>query len=181
MKASSVSLGALLSLALAVAPVAADDLTARKRAAGLPATPAAQLAALAADSRWEVREAVAQNRRTPAALLSTLAADPDPHVRIAVATNLSTPASVHHQLARDPDPQVRSVVARFEYVPIPVLMILADDPLVDIRLEVARSLNANEQVLRKVMTDSDPTVSHIAGQALQALREDAQTEGASSD
>lgn len=149
--------------------LASDDLFTLKREAGLPSTPVAQLRVLAATSHWQVREALAQNRRAPEDLLALLAADPEQRVRIAVATNLATTEAIHLQLAGDEDPQVRSVVARFEYLPVSVLMRLADDPLVDIRLEVARSLNANEQVLRKAMNDADPAVSRTAELALQAL------------
>lgn len=162
----------LALLALIVTPLLADqDLAARKREAGLPATDVARLRVLADDPSWEVRQVLGRNRRSPTDLLRRLAADPDERVRIAVATNLSTPPAVHMTLAHDPDPSVRSVVARFEYLPVPVLMVLADDPLVDIRLEVARSLNADERVLRKVMADEDPGVARTAELALQALRE----------
>lgn len=163
----------LALLAMFALPVqAAEDLAARKREAGLPATPPARLFALAADPSWEVREVLGRNRRAPQDLLARLAADPDPRVRIAVATNLTTGEAIHLRLARDPDPSVRSVVARFEYLPIPVLLLLGEDPLVDIRLEVARSLNADEQVLRKMMADTDPAVARTAELALQALRGD---------
>lgn len=163
-------LGLLLSALIATPVLAGDDLSARKREAGLPGTSEPRLRALAADPAWEVREVLGRSRRAPADLLQQLAADPDARVRIAVATNLSASEAVLMQLARDPDPSVRSVVARFEYVPIPVLLLLAEDPLVDVRLEVARSLNADEQVLRKAMKDPDPAVSQTAEQALQALQ-----------
>lgn len=163
------SLGLIAALSLPA--VAEDDLSARKRTAGLPSTTQAVLLELAHDPAWEVREVLGRNRRASAELLRQLAQDPDARVRIAVATNLSTPEDVHRLLADDVNPQVRSVVARFEYVPIPVLMHLADDPMVDVRLEVARSLNANEAVLRKALKDTDPSVSHTAEQALKALLE----------
>jgi hypothetical protein len=146
---------------------AGSDANQRKRLAASTNATAAQLQQYTKDPEWEVRQAVARNRRTPVNLLAILAQDPHPQVRISVATNLSTDEAIFMVLANDSDVQVRSVVARFEYVPASVLAVMASDPVTDIRIEVARNLNTDRATLTRLMKDSQPEVVSMANIGLQ--------------
>jgi hypothetical protein len=147
---------------LSSAPLQAAGLSEDLRLANLPTTSAQQLRKLALHQDWEVREAVAMNRKTPVDIFTQLARDPNQAVRIALSTNLSTPEEIFFILARDPSEQVRSVVARFEYVPAAVLATMADDKNTDIRLEVARNWNTDIPTLEKLSRDQFDEVREMA-------------------
>ncbi|MBD3671428.1 MAG: hypothetical protein HUJ29_11720 [Gammaproteobacteria bacterium] len=140
--------------------------------AGLPTVGSERLQQLAAHSDWEVRRAVAGNRRTPVELLRQLATDPDRRIRITVATNLSTPPALHMLLAADADKQVRSVVSRFEYVPAEALDQLANDPDPEIRVEVAGNWNTAEATLKRLLQDEFESVRRRAEQELAKRAEE---------
>ncbi len=136
------------------------------RRANLPTTSTQQLRVLATHSDWQVRQAVAMNRKTPVDVFAQLARDPRQDVRIALATNLATPENIFFILARDPSEQVRSVVARFEYVPASVLSVMAADKSADIRIEVARNWNTDIPTLEKLSQDAFDEVRSMALRSL---------------
>lgn len=150
-------------------PGLADD---AYRRASHPATSSADLASLVHHGDWQVREAVALNRRTSPAALMALAHDKDQRVRIAVATNISTTPEIFLVLARDKQVAVRSVVARFEYVTAEALAILADDKEANIRMEVARNWNTSEATLKKLLRDEFSEVSNTAEITLAKRRQE---------
>jgi hypothetical protein len=149
-------------------PLLAAGLSEDLRRANLPTTSAQQLRMLAQHQDWQVREAVAMNRRSPVDIFAQLARDPNQAVRIALSTNLSTPEDIFFILARDPYEQVRSVVARFEYVPASVLAAMADDKSTEIRLEVARNWNTDIPTLKKLSQD---TFDEVRSMALRSLND----------
>ena len=144
----------------------AAGLSEDRRLANLPTTSAQQLRELATHADWQVRQAVAMNRKTPVDIFQQLANDSNQDVRIALSTNLSTPEEIFFILARDPSEQVRSVVARFEYVPAAVLAAMADDQSAEIRLEVARNWNTDIPTLKKLSQD---TFDEVRAMALHSL------------
>ena len=69
-----------------------------------------QLAVLATDQAWQVREAVASNAQASVDLLVSLADDDDRDVRRAVAAHPRTPEDILHRLFGDPSDMVRKQV-----------------------------------------------------------------------
>jgi len=152
----------LILLLLGFAPSISMAINDQVRLANLPGTSTQQLRELADESDWQVRQAVAMNRKTPSDVLEKLARDPVQDVRIAVCTNLSTTEPVFFILAKDPSEQVRSVVARFEYVSAAVLASMSNDSSTDIRIEVARNWNTDIPTLEKLSKDEFEEVRNMA-------------------
>lgn len=127
-----------------------------------PSTSAERLFALASDSDWQVRAAVAANPSSPDDLLRKLAADPDEGVRSYTARNPRTPHDVHEALASDSSEYVRDYLAQNPAISIPMMQRLASDPHWMPRSGIAENPSAPEYLLELLARDPDERVRAMA-------------------
>jgi len=128
------------------------------------------LVALANDTEWRVREAVARNTGTPAQAFLRLAGDPQPKVREAVARNAGTPTEALKTLAGDESLDIRIVIAGRPDTPPDVLARLAEDTAWNVRIAVAHNPAADDETLERLAGDDFRGVSGRARQQLQQRR-----------
>ncbi|WP_298617905.1 RNA-guided endonuclease TnpB family protein [uncultured Thermosynechococcus sp.] len=126
------------------------DWRVREAVAEHPQTPVKELTQLARDKRWEVRKAVARNPQVPPEVLTRLAEDEAFHARYAVAENPKTPEGVLTQLARDERWEVRLAVAKHPQTPVQVLTQLAQNKRVSLSLTYEYKLKPTKQQAEQI-------------------------------
>jgi len=105
-------------------------------------------------SRW----AVAKNPHTPVEILEKLSKDKINLVRALVATNPKTPSKVLESLFSD-EKIVRDGLSGNPSTPIKILKVLSDDKDKMVRMRLAENRSATEDILNKLLKDSDENVA----------------------